>query len=116
MDKKDAEKKNENWAEMSDDQEEEQPEQEEKQHVIKPAAEKKKNAPKGTKNRDGDYVVTTIDIPDIRSGVKQDGDKEEEEEESDSDSGYDDEDDTKETAPVQEETKQGKSHKVKMGK
>ena len=97
-------KKDNNWAEMSDEAEEEQPaENQEKQHVIKPAAEKKKVPPpqKGSKNKDGDYVVTTIDIPDIRSGVKQNDDGAAQEEESDSDTGYDDEDDVNET-PAQE--------------
>jgi len=40
--------------------------------VIKTAANKKKvNPVKGSKNKDGDYVVTTIDIPDFRDGVKK---------------------------------------------
>lgn len=106
-----ADKKTDNWAEMSDGEpEEEQPEEqkgEEKQHTIKPA---KKNIPaakKGFKNKDGDYVVSTIDIPDMRTGVKE-KDEEGNEVETDSDTEYDDEDDTKETKPVEEESKEGK--------
>ena len=72
----DAEQKTDNWAEMSDGEEhEEQTEEqkaegEEKNHKIKPAKKKVPPAQKGTKNRDGDYVVATIDIPDSRTGMK----------------------------------------------
>ena len=90
------EKKTNNWAEMSDDEEEQQEEE------VKPQVEEpKKVIPpprKGTKNKGGDYVVTTLDIPDFRDGVKKT--KEEEEEDSDSDEGYGDEEDVKETPPV----------------
>ena len=60
-----------------------QQQEEEKQHVIKPA---KKIPPtqKGKKNAQGDYVVTNIDIPDFRDGVKDGSDGEEVESESSS--------------------------------
>jgi len=93
-------KQTDNWADMSDGQPEEE-ETADKQHVIKPA---KKKA-KGFKNKQGDYVVTSIDIPDMRSGMKKDGEAESEEE-SDSDTEYDEEDDVKEA--VKEEEKSGK--------
>ena len=75
-----------NWAEMSDDEPEEI-EESKKEHTIKLA---KKS--KDFKNARGDYVVTTIDIPDMRTGVKGE-DGEEEADSSDSDEGYGDEDD-----------------------
>merc|ERR1711935_896803 len=53
---------------------------------------------KGTKNKGGDYVVTSIDIPDLRDGVKSKA-AQMEEDDSDRDEGYDDEDDE----PVKEE-------------
>ena len=92
---------------MSDDAEEEDQQQEEKQHTIKVVKKKIPPTVKGTKNSQGDYVVTTIDIPDIRTGIKKDGGEVNDEDESDSDTEYDDEDDTKETAAV-EESKTGK--------
>jgi len=100
-------KEEDNWAEMSDG--EQQPEVvDEKQHTIKTQV-KKKNPNKGFKNRDGDYVVTTIDIQDSRTGIKKDKDGEEDEEdETDSDTEYDDEDDEQKPAEVEEETKEGK--------
>ena len=97
------EQKGDNWAEMSDEAHEEQAAQEEeKNHVIKPA-QKIPAAQKGKKNKQGDYIVTTIDIPDIRA-EKKEGD-ESSEDGSDSDTEYDEEDDVK--APV-EEVKEGK--------
>lgn len=62
------EKKTDNWAEMSDGEDAEQEEEK-----VAPA-EPKKNIPvpkKGTKNKGGDYVVTKIDIPDFRDGIKK---------------------------------------------
>lgn len=105
MSQQEAEKKNENWAEMSDEHEEEEAE-EQKQQAEKPP--KKKAAPKGAKNKDGDFIVTTIDIPDMRTGIKGGKDDDEDDEDSDSDEGYGDEDDTT-AQPVAEETKEGKS-------
>lgn len=109
-----VEKKNDNWAEMSDEHEEEEVEDtKEKQQTEKP---KKRAAPRGTKNKDGDFIVTTIDIPDTRSGVKgNDDDSDEDDEESESDEGYGDEEDTT-TQPVQEESKEGKFNSIaKLG-
>ena len=63
------------WADMSDgeadgDKDGADQENEEKTHTIiqkpKPPAPKK-----GTKNERGDYVVTSIDIPDMRTGVSK---------------------------------------------
>lgn len=69
---------------------------------------KVKPAQKGTKNKEGDYIVTSIDIPDNRTGIKkgEEGAAGEGEEEEDSDTEYDEEDDTKEAQAVPEETKQ----------
>jgi len=93
------EKKTDNWAEMSDGEPEE-PEEEEEAAIVEP----KKYIPpprKGTKNKGGDYIVTKLDIPDFRDGVKERQD-EEGEDDSSSDEGYGDEEDTK---PVPVETK-----------
>jgi hypothetical protein len=49
----------------------------------------------GKKNKNGDYVVTSLDIIDTRTGVKKEK-KEKQEEESSSDEGYGDEDDNNE--------------------
>ena len=108
----DPTKKTDDWAEMSDEAED--PEQEAgadgeaKNHVIKQAKKKIPPTQKGTKNKQGDYVVTTIDIPDIRTGVKKEG-EEKEETESDSDTEYDDEDDQNEAPAKEEEKADGKS-------
>ena len=48
----------------------------------------------GKKNKNGDYVVTTLDIADTRIGVKKE--KKEVADESSSDEGYGDEDDNNE--------------------
>ena len=49
---------------------------------------------KGKKNKNGDYVVTSLFIEDTRTGVKKsDGDNKDNEDDSDSDEGYGDEDD-----------------------
>ena len=86
---------------MSDDNEQDEVEQqkteEEKSHTIKQA---KKPKQQGTKNERGDYVVTSIDIPDMRSGIKKDEHGNEVANDSDSDTEYDDEDDQKESTPV----------------
>lgn len=101
MENKDETKKADNWAEMSDQDQEEEVE-EVKNHVIKEAKKKIPPAQKGTKNSHGDYVVTTIDIPDMRVGQKKhDEEGNEVDDSSDSDTEYDDEDDVKET-PVEE--------------
>lgn len=92
MDKKDQKKKaGQDWAEMSDGEEEEE-QQEQTQNVEK---DKKKvpAAKKGFKNDRGDYVVTTIDLPDM---VPKKNDGEQKDEVTDSDTEYDDEDDVKE--------------------
>ena len=71
---------------------------------------KKKKIPaaqKGFKNKQGDYVVTKIDIPDMRTGVNKTEDGEPVEE-SDEDTEYDEEDDTKEETKKTEAVNQGK--------
>lgn len=82
------------WAEMSDDDEPEADSKDQEQEVKKEKKKKIPQAKKGFKNDRGDYVVTSIVVPDLRSGV----DKKEKEvvASSDSDTEYDDEDDTKE--------------------
>ena len=114
-------KKTNNWAEMSDDndhenegdvkktdsqvnednKEGEQPEEEKPKKKIIPGK-------KGVKNAQGDYVVTSIDIPDHRTGVRKNKDGEDEESESDSDEGYGDEDNSNEQSKPIEEIKEGK--------
>jgi len=64
-------------------------------------------AKKGSKNERGDYVVTTIDIPDMRTGMKVIENKLEDSD-SDSEEGYGDEDE-----PVKEETKVEEAPKCK---
>ena len=50
-------KKSKNWAEIEDDEEEDEKE-------VIPATQKKVPQPKRTKNAQGDYVITKIEIPD----------------------------------------------------
>jgi len=101
---KEEKPKTDNWAEMSDNDAEEQPEENEevkKEHVIKPAKKKVPAEQKGIKNARGDYVVTSIDIPDLRAGVKKDKDgNDQAEDDDDTDTEYDEEDDAKETTQV----------------
>ena len=54
---------------------------------------------KGTKNKQGDYIVEKFEIPDFRDGVKEK--KEDSEEEDDSSDDYGDEDDNQ-NAKVEE--------------
>ena len=110
MENKDETKKADNWAEMSDQEEEQEQPAEEKNHVIKPAKKKIPPAQKGTKNSHGDYVVTSIDIPDMRTGVKKDDEGKVIDEDTDSDTEYDDEDDQNDAA-AKEEVKEGKYFK-----
>jgi hypothetical protein len=112
-DTKEVKPKTDDWAEMSDDNEE--PEQEEAKDAapVEKAAKPKKipAEQKGTKNNRGDYVVTTINIPDMRSGFKKNEDGTDMIDQDDSDTEYDEETDVKETAVV-EEAKEGKSYKI----
>lgn len=66
-------------------------------NIVKPKTQK------GFKNDRGDYVVTTIDIHDLRTGVNDKKEKNiENDDESSSDEGYGDEDDKAEaTAPAE---------------
>jgi len=103
-------KKTDNWAEMSDDNEEAEQEakaENERMEAIKEAKKKIPATQKGIKNKQGDYVVTTIDIPDIRTGFKNKNEDGVEVDSSDTDTEYDEEDDTKE-APKEEEKVEGK--------
>ena len=102
-----------NWADMSDGEEEsaQQLQKEEKKEEKKPVPPEQK----GMKNSRGDYVVTSIDIPDMRGGVKKDGSgTAEAEQASDSDTEYDEEDDQKEQAPA-DEKKEGKLSDARTG-
>ena len=109
--------KKQDWAEMSDDEAavaEGQEDEADKSKAEKPK--KKIQGKKGFKNERGDYVVTSIDIPDMRTGVKKDGDGDKVESESDSDDVYDDEDDEKDNAPKVEEKKaEGKWDYLALG-
>lgn len=88
---KPAEKKD--WAEMEDDEDPEADAEREQAEVKKEKKKKVPQAKKGFKNDRGDYVVTSIVVPDLRVGANKKEKKEESE--SDSESGYDDEDDSK---------------------
>ena len=84
-----------------EDQEAEQPVKKEPKKKVPPTK-------KGTKNDRGDYVITTIDIPDMRTGVSK-SEKMQVISDSDSDSGYGDEDEPKEEKKVEEApAKEGK--------
>lgn len=83
MSAKDQKKEAKDWADMSDDEEDgklnatkEEKKVEKKAEEEKPV-EKKYIPPtkKGTKNKRGDYVVTSINVVDTRTGIK---DKEQE--------------------------------------
>lgn len=102
------------WAEMSDGEE---PEQEATQEEKAKITIKKKKIPaaqKGFKNDRGDYVVTTINIPDMRTGLTKKDEDGVDVDESDSDTGYDEEDDTKEEkkTAAKEKKEQGKYFRV----
>lgn len=56
------------WAEMSDGEEPEQETKDEEKAKITIKKKKIPAAQKGFKNDRGDYVVTTINIPDMRTG------------------------------------------------
>lgn len=92
------------WAEMSDGEEPEADAAEDKAKITI----KKKKVPaaqKGFKNDRGDYVVTSINIPDMRTGVNKKDEDGQPVEESDSDTEYDEEDDSKEEKKATEASK-----------
>ena len=98
------------WAEMSDvDEDNEHADDAQKKEEDKEKPKKKIPAKKGFKNDRGDYVVTTIDIPDMRTGMRKEGGNAAGGEETDSDSVYDDEDDTKEQQQAATEEKKEES-------
>lgn len=83
---------------------EEAPKVEEVKKVIPPAK-------KGTKNVRGDYVVTTIDIPDMRTGLKEGRNKNALiESDSDSDEGYGEEEEAVVEDKKEEVKVEGKLH------
>ena len=57
---------------MSDHEEEDEEEKAAAENADKVEKPKIKRGPKGTKNKDGDYVVTAIEIPDHRTGMRKD--------------------------------------------
>lgn len=106
MDSKGAGKKGEdpagdkkNWAEMSDDEAENDNTAGAEESKPKPEPEVKKYVPptqKGTKNKQGDYIVEKFEVTDFRDDMKKKKDNESDEEEDSSDDNfYGDEDDTK---------------------
>lgn len=102
-------KKTNDWAEMSDEAEDNDG-QDNGEEKTAPKPKKIKPAAKGYKNKDGDYVVNSIDIPDMRTDMKTIGeDGEVIDDETDSDTEYDEEDDNKDAAK-EDETKEGKYH------
>ena len=86
-----------NWAELSEGDEEDIVDtpinNEDAAEDVKPVYIPPKMP--GKKNKNGDYVVTSLDIVDTRTGVKKEK-KDKVEEESSSDEGYGDEDDNNE--------------------
>lgn len=112
--------KKEDWAEMSDgdgdnDNNEEGKEEESKTEKINIIRQQKKKVPqpmKGQKNQRGDYIVTTIDIPDTRTKNKIDQ-NEKEDDSSDSDTESDEEDEVQEQPKPEESTPEAKPSKVK---
>ena len=94
------EDKRENWADLSDadegadDQNADAPftRGEESKKTEQPKPVRVPNAKKGIKNVRGDYIVTKIEIPDIKSKKDGENKNKESEEESSSDEGYGEED------------------------
>lgn len=89
---------------MSNDEDEDQPnEQETQPEQAEPKEEVKKPyippTKKGFKNDKGDYVVTSINIPDLRDGLKDKKETRQIESDSDSDEGYGDEDEPAQQQP-----------------
>lgn len=81
------------WAEMSDDDAENDTAGANEESQAKSEPEPKKIIPptqKGTKNKQGDYIVEKFEIPDFRDGMKKQKDDSEEEEESSDDYGNED--------------------------
>ena len=76
------------WAEMSDGEEPEADAKEDEKAKITIKKKKIQAAQKGFKNDRGDYVVTTINIPDMRTGVAKEGEDGEPADDSDSDTSY----------------------------
>ena len=76
------------WAEMSDGEEPEADAKEDEKAKITIKKKKIPAAQKGFKNDRGDYVVTTINIPDMRTGVAKEGEDGEPVDDSDSDTSY----------------------------
>ena len=76
------------WAEMSDGEEPEADAKEDEKAKITIKKKKIQAAQKGFKNDRGDYVVTTINIPDMRTGVAKEGEDGEPVDDSDSDTSY----------------------------
>jgi hypothetical protein len=110
MDTKKAEEKpvdKKDWAEMEDDEDPEADAEREQADAEKAAKkEKKKRIPqakKGFKNDRGDYVVTSIVVPDLRAGGEAKEKKDEDS--SSSETEYDDEDDSKDQKQPKEEAK-----------
>ena len=98
---KPAEKKD--WAEMEDDNESDKDAEEEQVQVKKEKKKKIPQAKKGFKNDRGDYVVTSIVVPDLRAGTEAKEKKNEDS--SSSETEYDDEDDSKDQKQPKEEAK-----------
>lgn len=96
-----AEKKD--WAEMSDEEGENDTAGAAEEQEPKQAPEPKKVIPatqKGTKNKQGDYIVEKFEITDFRDDIKKNKENESEDDESSSDD-YGNEDDQKnDDAPV----------------
>ena len=107
MEAKDAKKETKDWAEMSDDDEQDAQVEAKEEAKEEPAAAEEKPAKvvppaqKGFKNDRGDYVVTSINIPDLVSKKKTENQDDDDSSDSDSE-GYGSEEDAK---PEAEEAK-----------
>lgn len=99
------------WAEMSDDEAENETAEAAEETQSKPEPEPKKIIPptqKGTKNKQGDYIVEKFEIPDFRDGMKKKDQNDSEDEDDDSSDDYGNEDDNANNQAEEAPKKEGK--------
>lgn len=108
------------WAEMSDEDGENDTAGAAEDSKAKPEPEVKKYIPptqKGTKNKQGDYIVEKFEITDFRDEMKANKDEESEEDDSSDDNFYGDEDDNQnQKAESPEAKKEEKPQEKKKSK
>ena len=117
-DKKGDETEKKDWAEMSDDDAENENAGANEEVQAKPEPEPKKIIPptqKGTKNKQGDYIVEKFEIPDFRDGLKKKNEDDSDEDESSSDDYGNEEEDANKVVEEQPK-KEGKNlnHNYKL--